>query len=70
MSTLFTAPADPLGIAVAVVLLLHAKSDRVIGAVRAMLLSSSADSRSERHHYPSRNAFLEEPAMEREMRRL
>jgi hypothetical protein len=44
---------------------------RVIAALRAMFLSSSEDARpTPRHYPPRRDAFLEEAAMIREMRRL
>jgi hypothetical protein len=44
---------------------------RVIAAVRAMFRSSSEDERPARRHYPPRReAFLEDAAMAREMRRL
>ena len=44
---------------------------RVIAALREMFLSSSGDARpAPRHYPPRRDAFLEQAAMEREMRRL
>jgi hypothetical protein len=44
---------------------------RVIAALRGMFLSSSEDVRpAPRHYPPRREAFLEEAAMAREMRRL
>jgi hypothetical protein len=44
---------------------------RVIAALRAMFLSSTEDARpAPRHYPPRRDAFLEEAAMAREMRRL
>ncbi len=44
---------------------------RMIAALRAMFLSSSEDARpAPRHYPPRRDAFLEEAAMVREMRRL
>ena len=44
---------------------------RVIAAVRAMFLSSAGDARPVPRHYPPRrDAFLEDAAMGREMRRL
>jgi hypothetical protein len=44
---------------------------RVIGALRAMFLSSSEDARPVPRHYPPRrDEFLEQAAMAREMRRL
>ena len=43
----------------------------VIAAVRAMFLSSAGDARPVSRHYPPRrDAFLEDSAMAREMRRL
>jgi hypothetical protein len=43
----------------------------VIAALRAMFLSSSGDARpAPRHYPPRRDAFLEQAAMAREMRRL
>jgi hypothetical protein len=46
-------------------------SRRVITALRAMFLSSSEDARpAPRHYPPRRDAFLEQAAMAREMRRL
>ena len=43
----------------------------VIAALRAMFLSSRADTRpAPRHYPPRRDAFLEQAAMVREMRRL
>ena len=43
----------------------------VIAALRATFLSSRADARPARRHYPLRHyAFLEQAAMAREMRRL
>jgi hypothetical protein len=43
----------------------------VIAALRAMFLSSSEDARpAPRHYPPRRDAFLEQAAMVREMRRL
>lgn len=44
---------------------------RVIAALRAMFLSSSGDARpAPRHYPPRRDAFLEDAALAREMRRL
>lgn len=44
---------------------------QVIAALRAIFLSSSKDARpAPRHYPPRRDAFLEESAMLREMRRL
>ena len=44
---------------------------RVIAAVRAMFLSSPEEARpAPRHYPPRRDAFLEQAAMAREMRRL
>jgi hypothetical protein len=44
---------------------------RVIAALRAMFLSSPGDARpAPRHYPPRRDAFLEQAAMAREMRRL
>jgi hypothetical protein len=46
-------------------------TNRVIAAVRGMFLSSSEDARAEQRQYPRRrDAFLEQAAMAREMRRL
>jgi hypothetical protein len=44
---------------------------KVIAALRAMFLSSRADARPARNHYPPRrSAFLEQADMAREMQRL
>jgi hypothetical protein len=47
------------------------RTHRVIAALRAMFLSSSGDAHPiPRHYPPRRDAFLEQAAMAREMRRL
>ena len=43
---------------------------RVIAALRAMFLTSEGPPPAQRHCLPRREAFLEDPAMEREMHRL
>jgi hypothetical protein len=43
---------------------------RVIAALRAMFLTSEGRPPAQRHYLPRREAFLEEPAMDREMYRL
>jgi hypothetical protein len=43
---------------------------RVIAALRAMFLTSDGPPPAQRHYLPRREAFLEEPAMDREMHRL
>ena len=43
---------------------------RVIAALRAMFLTSEGPPPAQRHYLPRREAFVEEPAMDREMHRL
>ena len=43
---------------------------RVIAALRAMFLTSEGPPPAQRHYLPRREAFLEDPAMDREMHRL
>ena len=60
-----------LSTAAAVTLPRTKPTSRVIAALRAMVLSSPKDARPEPRWYPPRrDAFLEDAAMKREMRRL
>ena len=55
----------------AVVRLPRAKpSHKLIAALRAMFLTSEGPPPAQRHYLPRREAFLEDPAMDREMHRL
>jgi hypothetical protein len=48
-----------------------AEAAHAIGAsLRAAFVTSSNEARPKRRHYPSRNGFLEDSRMSREMRRL
>ena len=46
-----------------------ATTDAVVGAIRRMFLTSTADTRPARRHYPTPSGFLEHSRMKREMRR-
>jgi hypothetical protein len=68
---LITEQEVALSTAAAVPLPRTKRTRSIIAALRAMFSSSPADARPAPRHYPSRrDAFLEQAAMAREMRRL